>query len=55
MEEKEYYNQIKNLIESYEVNQKVRFIQDNYEKLQMNWHIGRLLIEAQGGTTMSLT
>ena len=49
MKELEYYNQIKDLIESYEINYKVRALQDNKEKLQMNWNIGRLLVEAQGG------
>ena len=45
----EYYLKIKTLIETYEVNHKVRALQDNSEKLQMNWHIGRLLVKAQGG------
>ena len=49
MKEKNYYNEIKNIIETYEVNHRVRALQDNSEKLQMNWHIGRLLVEAQGG------
>ena len=49
MKEKTYYNEIKTLIEAYEVNHKVRALQDNSEKLLMNWNIGRLLVEAQGG------
>lgn len=49
MKEKAYYNEIKNIIETYEVNHKVRTLQDNSEKLQMKWNIGRLLVEAQGG------
>ena len=49
MEEINYYNEIKNLIESYEINHKVRALQDNSEKLYTNWNIGRLLVEAQGG------
>ena len=32
MNESKYYNQIKELIENYEVNSKVRYIQDNHEK-----------------------
>ena len=44
-----YYSQIKNLIENYEVNRKVRYMQDNHERLLMNWNIGKLLVEAQGG------
>ena len=49
MEKINYYNEIKNLIENYEVNYRVRALQDNSEKLHMNWNIGRLLVEAQGG------
>ncbi len=49
MNESKYYNQIKELIENYEVNSKVRYIQDNHEKLLTNWKIGKLLVEAQGG------
>ena len=44
-----YYSQIKNLIENYEINRKVRYMQDNHERLLMNWNIGKLLVEAQGG------
>ena len=44
-----YYLEIKELIESYEINHRVRALQDNSEKLLMNWNIGRLLVEAQGG------
>ena len=49
MNEQEYYKQIKELIETYEVNSKVRYMQDNYEKLLTNWKIGKILVEAQGG------
>ena len=48
--ENKYYNQIKNLIENYEINRKVRYMQDNHERLLMNWNIGKLLVEAQGGS-----
>ena len=50
MEENAYYQEIKDLIEKYEVNHRVRTLQDNSEKLQMNWNKGRLLVEAQGGS-----
>lgn len=49
MNKEKYYSEIKELIENYEVNHRVRIIQDNSEKLQRNWNIGRLLVEAQGG------
>lgn len=48
MNEEKYYSEIKELIENYEVNHKVRYLQDNEEKLQTNWMIGKLLIDAQG-------
>ena len=44
-----YYLEIKELIKNYEINHRVRTLQDNSEKLEMNWNIGRLLVEAQGG------
>lgn len=49
MNEEKYYLEIAELIENYEVNCKVRYLQDNGEKLQMCWMIGKLLIDAQGG------
>ena len=49
MNEQKYYKQIKELIETYEVNSKVRYMQDNHEKLLTNWKIGKILVEAQGG------
>ena len=49
MNEQKYYKQIKELIETYEVNSKVRYLQDNHEKLLTNWKIGKILVEAQGG------
>ena len=49
MNELEYYKQIKELIENYEVNSKVRYMQDNQEKLLTNWKVGKILVEAQGG------
>ena len=49
MNEQKYYKQIKELIETYEINNKVRYMQDNHEKLLTNWKIGKILVEAQGG------
>lgn len=50
MDEQEYYVEVKNLIENYEMNTRVRILQDNSEKLRTNWEIGRLIVEAQGGS-----
>ena len=50
MQEKEYYNEINNIIEGLEVNTKVRrVLEENYDTLNNFWEIGRLLVEAQGG------
>ena len=49
MSEEKYYLEIKDLIENYEVNRRVRNLQDNSEKLKTNWTIRKLLVEAQGG------
>lgn len=49
--EEQYYTEIKNLIENYEVNTRVRVLQDNIEKLRTNWEIGKLIVEVQGGKT----
>ncbi len=53
LKEKEYYNEITNIIESVEINSRVRQLQDNGEKLQAYWNIGRLIVEAQGGKRAS--
>ena len=47
MKETDYYKEITNLIENYEVNTRVRAMQDNHDKLMTNWKIGKLLVEAQ--------
>lgn len=44
-----YFNEIKNIIEEKEVNDKVRYLESNKETIKTYFEIGRLLIEAQGG------
>lgn len=44
-----YYEKIRSLIEEKEVNEKVRNIENDKEKIKTYYEIGRLLIEAQGG------
>ena len=44
-----YYNEIKNLIETKEINTKVRSIKENNDTLKTYYEIGKLLIKAQGG------
>jgi len=53
MQEKEYYNEITSIIENIEINSRVRQLQDNSEKLEAYWEIGKLLVEAQGGKRAS--
>ena len=49
MKETDYFYKIKDLIDHYEVSSKVRVMQDNRDRLRMNWQVGKLLVEAQGG------
>ena len=44
-----YYEQVENLIRKNEINKGVRVLQDNRETLYTYWHIGKLIVEAQGG------
>ena len=45
-----YYNEIESYIKKNEVNKKARLIEENQNILTNYWNIGRLLIEAQGGS-----
>ena len=47
--EEQYYREIQNLIENYEVNTRVRILQDNHDRLRTNWEIGKIIVEAQKG------
>lgn len=44
-----YFDEIKNLIEKQEVNERVRRLQSNNETIKTYYEIGKLLVEAQGG------
>ncbi len=44
-----YYEQVESLIKKNEINKVVRALQDNRETLYTYWHIGKLIVEAQGG------
>ena len=45
-----YYKEVESLIRKNEINKGVRALQDNSETLYTYWNIGRLIVEAQGGT-----
>lgn len=49
IKEKEYYNEITNIIEKVEINRKVRELKDNSDKLKAYFNIGKLIVNAQGG------
>ena len=44
----DYFNEIKNLIEKQEVNERVRRLQSNNQVIKTYYEIGKLLVEAQG-------
>ena len=43
-----YYKEVESLIKKNEINKGVRVLQDNSETLYTYWHIGKLIVEAQG-------
>jgi len=45
-----YYNEVEHLIKKYEINKKARYLKDNSDTLTTNWNIGKLIVEAQGGS-----
>ncbi len=45
----EYYEEIEQYIKRNEVNKVARRLEENKDSLTNYWHIGRLLVEAQGG------
>ena len=49
MHEQDYFNEIKSIIETTEVNKRVREYKNNYDDLMSKWNIDKLLVEAQGG------
>lgn len=46
-----YYNEIEHYVKKNEINKKYHEISINNEDLENKWHIGRLIVEAQGGLT----
>lgn len=45
-----YYSEINSLVKRLEVNKRVRRLSDNTDTLKTYWEVGRLLVEAQGGS-----
>lgn len=45
-----YYTEIETYIKKNEVSKKVRILEENQSTLENYWNIGRLIVEAQGGS-----
>lgn len=50
MQEQEYYEEIESYIKRNEISKKRRLLEENYDTITNNWNIGRLIVEAQGGS-----
>ncbi len=53
MKEKEYYNEIESFIKKNEISKKRRVLEENYDTLNNYWNIGKLIVEAQGGSSIA--
>jgi predicted nuclease of restriction endonuclease-like (RecB) superfamily len=51
MENDKYYVEIEHIIKKNEINKTRRILEDNYDTLTNYWNIGRLIVEAQGGSS----
>ena len=49
MNEQQYYEEIEHLIKKNEISKSVRKLEENYSLVETYWHIGKILVEAQGG------
>ena len=50
MKEEKYFVEIEHLIKSNEINKRVRKLEENNSLVETYWNIGRLIVEAQGGS-----
>ena len=50
MNEEKYFEEIENLIKNSEINKRVRKIEENHSLVETYWNVGRLIVEAQGGS-----
>lgn len=50
MNVQKYYVEIENYIKRNEINKRRRVLEENYDTLRNYWEVGRLLVEAQGGS-----
>ena len=50
MNEQQYYEEIEHLIKKHEVSKRVRRLESNNDLVTTYWNVGRLIVEAQGGS-----
>ena len=51
MNEEHYYEEIEHLIKKNEISKRSRKIEENYSLVETYWNVGRLIVEAQGGSS----
>ena len=51
MKEQEYYQEIEHLIKKNEIGKRSRKLEENYSLVETYWQIGKLIVEAQGGSS----
>lgn len=49
MKTENYYEEIEHLIKKKEISKRARVLEENKDKISTYWHIGRIIVEAQGG------
>ena len=50
MNEQQYYEEIEHLIKKNEISKRVRKLEDTHDTVITYWNVGRLIVEAQGGS-----
>ena len=51
MNEQQCYEEIEHLIKKNEISKRVRKLEENYSLVETYWHIGKIIVEAQGGSS----
>ena len=51
MKEQVYYQEIEHLIKQNEISKRVRRLEENYSLVETYWHIGKIIVQAQGGSS----
>ena len=51
MKEQQYYEEIEHLIKRNEISKRARKLEENYSLVETYWHIGKIIVDAQGGSS----